>query len=35
MNYYAEAKGALIREITARYQGSTSGAREAGSHFEK
>ena len=35
MNHYAEAKGPLIREIAARYQGSTSEARDAGSHSEK
>jgi GrpB-like predicted nucleotidyltransferase (UPF0157 family) len=34
-NHYAEAKGPLIREIAGRYQGSTSEAREAGSHSEK
>ena len=37
MNHYAEAKGPLIREILARggYQGSTSEARDAGSHSAK
>jgi GrpB-like predicted nucleotidyltransferase (UPF0157 family) len=35
MNHYAEAKGPLIREIAGRYQGSTSEARDAGSHSEK
>ena len=35
MNHYAEAKGPLIREIAARYQGSTSEARDAGSHSAK
>jgi GrpB-like predicted nucleotidyltransferase (UPF0157 family) len=35
MNYYAEAKGDLIRAILARYQGSTSEARDAGSHSAK
>jgi GrpB-like predicted nucleotidyltransferase (UPF0157 family) len=35
MNHYAEAKGPLIREILARYQGSTSDARARGSHAAK
>ena len=37
MNHYADAKGALIREIRARggYQGSTSEARERGSQASK
>jgi GrpB-like predicted nucleotidyltransferase (UPF0157 family) len=37
MNHYADAKGALIREIRARggYQGSTSEARERGSQAAK
>ena len=35
MNHYADAKGPLIRQITARYQGSTSEARDPGSHSEK
>ena len=35
MNHYAEAKGPLIREILARYQGSTSEARDAGSQASK
>ncbi len=37
MNHYADAKGALIREIRARagYHGSTSEARDAGSQAAK